>query len=100
MAVQRFAIPIDCALRREYPGTNSISPSIRARRRLLCAALQAAPDTIFQGDCREGDPNLSEVEACVIAAARCEACLKINAFGDLNLDCDRADDQTTNGRWP
>jgi hypothetical protein len=36
----------------------------------------------------------------VIAAARCEACLKINAFGDLNLECDQADDQTTNGRWP
>jgi hypothetical protein len=43
---------------------------------------------------------LSEVEACVIAAARCEACLKINAFDDLNLDCGRADDQTANGSCP
>jgi hypothetical protein len=61
-----------------------------------CAAPQAPPDTIFPGDC--GDPNLGEVEACVIAAARCEACLKINAFGALNLDCDQADDQNaTNG---
>jgi hypothetical protein len=29
--------------------------------------------------------------------ARCEACLKINAFDDLNLDCDEADDQNANG---
>jgi Neuraminidase (sialidase) len=36
---------------------------------------------------------LRQVEACVIAAARCEACLKINAFDDLNLDCDQAADQ-------
>jgi hypothetical protein len=63
-----------------------------------CAALQAAPDTIFPGGCGEGNPNLNEIEACVIAAARCEACLKINAFDDLNLDCDQADDQNnTNG---
>jgi hypothetical protein len=36
---------------------------------------------------------LRQVEVCVIAAARCEACLKINAFDDLDLDCDKADDQ-------
>jgi hypothetical protein len=53
-----------------------------------CAALQAPPDTIFPGACGAGDPSLNEVEACVIAAARREACLKINAFDDLNLDCD------------
>jgi len=53
-----------------------------------CADLQAAPDTIFPGECGVGDPNLSEVAACVIEAARREACLKINAFDDLNLDCD------------
>ena len=62
-----------------------------------CAALQARPGTIFPGACGEGNPNLNEVEACVIAAARCEACLKINAFDNLNLDCDQADDQITNG---
>jgi len=58
-----------------------------------CAALPD-PDTIFPGyDCGKQDPDLSEVEACVIAAARCEACLKINAFDGLDLDCDEADDQ-------
>jgi hypothetical protein len=63
-----------------------------------CAVVQAAPDTIFPGICGEGNPNLNEVEACVIAVARCEACLKINAFDDFNLDCDQADDQNnTNG---
>jgi hypothetical protein len=65
-----------------------------------CAVLQAAPDTIFPGGCGEGNPNLNEVEACVIAAARCQACLKINAFDDLNLDCDQADDQDVNGSCP
>jgi hypothetical protein len=66
-----------------------------------CAALQTPPDAIFPGyDCGEENPDLSEVEACAIAAARCEACLKINAFDDLNLDCDRADDQTVNWSCP
>jgi hypothetical protein len=65
-----------------------------------CAVLQAAPDTVFSGACGEGDPNLSEVEACAIAASRCEACVKINTFDDLNLDCDQADDQTANGSCP
>jgi alpha-tubulin suppressor-like RCC1 family protein len=62
-----------------------------------CADLQAPLDAIFAGGCGQGDTNLSEVEACVITAARCEACLQINAFDDLNLDCDQADDQTFNG---
>ena len=53
-----------------------------------CGGLPADPDAIFPGACGEGDPSLGEVEACVIAAARYEACLKINAFDDLNLDCD------------
>jgi hypothetical protein len=65
-----------------------------------CAALPTPPDAIFAGECSEGDPSLSEVEACVIAAARCEACMKINAFDDLNLDCDHADDQTANWSCP
>ncbi len=65
-----------------------------------CDALQVAPDTIFRGSCGEGSPDLGQVEACVITAARCEACLKINAFDNLNLDCDQADDQTANGSCP
>jgi hypothetical protein len=65
-----------------------------------CDALQVPPDTIFLGECGEGDPNLRQVEICVIEAARCEACLKINAFDDLNLDCDQADDQTVNESCP
>jgi hypothetical protein len=61
-----------------------------------CSTLQAHPDEIFPGRCSEGDPNLGQVEACVIAAARCEACLKINPFDAVNLNCDQADDQTDN----
>jgi hypothetical protein len=61
-----------------------------------CADLQVPPGTIFPGKCGEGDPNLRQVEVCVIAAARCEACLKINPFDALNLNCDQADDQTDN----
>jgi hypothetical protein len=63
-----------------------------------CAALQASPATLFPGAC--GDPDLSEVETCVIAAARCLSCLKINAFDDLDLDCDQGDDQLINLSCP
>ena len=76
----------------------------RAQDRLVkgvekkCAALQVSPATIFPGAC--GDPDLSEVEACVIAAARCESCLRINAFDDLDLDCDEGDDQLINASCP
>ena len=62
-----------------------------------CAALPS-PDSIFPGSC--GDPSLSAIEDCVIAAARCQACLKINAFDGLNLDCDEAEDQSGNGSCP
>jgi hypothetical protein len=64
----------------------------RAEDRLMkgvdkkCAAPQAAPDAIFPGGCT--NPDLTVVEDCVIAVARREACLKINAFDALNLDCD------------
>jgi hypothetical protein len=44
------------------------------------------PDTIFPGAC--ADPDLDQVEICVIAAARREACVQINAFDGLDLDCD------------
>jgi hypothetical protein len=69
----------------------------RAQDRLVkwvdqkCNALLASPGAIFPGVC--ANPDLSVVEDCVIAAARCEACLKINTFDDLDLDCDQADDQ-------
>jgi hypothetical protein len=65
-----------------------------------CAVLQSPPDTIFPGECAEGDPDLRQIEVCVIEAARCQACLNINASDDLNLDCDQADDQTVNGSCP
>jgi hypothetical protein len=79
---------------------------IRAEGRLLkgvndkCDDLPTPPDTLFPGECGDGDPNLREVEDCVIEAARCEACLKINAFDDLDLDCDQADDRADNGSCP
>jgi hypothetical protein len=76
----------------------------RARDKLVsrvdkrCAVLPAPPDAIFPGyGCGAVDPNLSDVEDCAIAAARCEACLEINAFDGLDLGCDWADDQTANG---
>ncbi len=64
-----------------------------------CGGL-AAPNTIFRGSCGDGNPSLLEVEECVIAAARCGACLKINAFDGLNLDCDLADDHDYNWSCP
>lgn len=63
-----------------------------------CAALGTAPVTIFPGAC--AGPTLLEIEDCVIAAARCQACLKLSAFDALNLDCDQADDQIANGSCP
>jgi hypothetical protein len=70
-----------------------------------CAVLQSPPGTIFLGECGEVEPNtgmseLRQIEVCVIEAARCEACLKINAFHDLNLDCDQADDRDVNESCP
>ncbi len=65
-----------------------------------CAALPAAPAAIFAGRCGEGVIHPSEVAACAIASARCEACLKINAFDALSLECDRADDRIANGSCP
>jgi hypothetical protein len=62
-----------------------------------CADLQVPPNAIFSGECSEEDSSLSEVEVCVIAAARCQACSMINAFDGLKLDCDQADDQNANG---
>ncbi|MBW2716101.1 MAG: hypothetical protein JRD03_08490 [Deltaproteobacteria bacterium] len=61
-----------------------------------CADLPITTGTLFPGSCGLGNPTLSQVEDCVIAAARCEACLKINAFDALNLNCDQADDHIPN----
>jgi hypothetical protein len=62
----------------------------------MCAVLQVPPSTVFPGDCGLGNPILRQVEVCVIGAARCEACLKMNAFDALSMDCDLADDDTDN----
>ena len=53
-----------------------------------CTDVQASLNSIFPGECGAEASSLSEVEACVIAEARYQACLKINAFDGLNLDCD------------
>jgi hypothetical protein len=98
----------DAALEEQLQAVFSFNDKVnRAQDRLVmgvdrkCAVLEIPPGTVFSGKCGEEGPNLSEVEACVIAAARCEACLKINAFDDLNLNCDQADDQdSTNGSCP
>jgi hypothetical protein len=63
-----------------------------------CGSLLASPATVFPGAC--ADPALGVVEDCVIAAARCVACLKLNAFDDLNLDCDLGDDTQANMSCP
>jgi hypothetical protein len=103
-ALKDEAVGSDAALEAKLQAVLSSNGKINRAQRMLakrvdrkCAALQAHPDEIFPGKCSEGDPSLGEVEACVIAAARCEACAKINAFDDLDLDCDQADDQTVNG---
>ena len=62
-----------------------------------CAALQD-PAATFPGAC--ANPDLGVVEECVIAAARCQACLMVNASDGLNLDCDAADDGDADGSCP
>jgi hypothetical protein len=103
-ALKKKTVDTDAALEAKLRGALSSSKKIgRVQDRLVkqvdkkCNALQVAPAAIFPGECSEGDPSLSEIEVCVIAATRCEACMKINAFDDLNLDCGQADDQVVNG---
>ena len=103
-ALKDGAINSDAALEAKLQAVLSSNDKIeKAHDKLVkgvdrkCAALDAPPDTIFPGECGQGNPNLRQVEACVIAAARCEACLNFNALNDLSLDCDQADDQAVNG---
>ena len=72
-----------------------------------CGWLSALPSTMFPGVCAGPPPiltgsplPLSDIEDCVITATRCEACLKVNAFDALLLDCDQSDDGTVNGSCP
>jgi len=107
-ALNNEAVSSDTILEASLQAVFSSNDRIdRAQRTLVrtvdrkCGARQVPPDAmIFPGECGEVGANLGEVEACVIAVARCEACAKINAFDDLNLDCDQADDQATNGSCP
>jgi hypothetical protein len=62
-----------------------------------CAAVEPLL-LVFRGDC--GSTILSEVEDCANAAARCQACLKINDFDALSMNCDMADDKDANGSCP
>jgi hypothetical protein len=107
-ALNDEAVSSDEALEASLQAVFSSNDRIdRAQRTLVrtvdrkCGVRQVPPDAIiFPGECGEVGANLGEVEACVIAAARCEACTKINAFDNLNLDCDQADDQTANASCP
>ncbi len=56
------------------------------------------PNELFPGFCANVD--LDFVEDCVIDAARCAACLKINAFLGLALECDVWDNEFVDGSCP
>ena len=108
-AIKDEAVTSDAALEAELETVFISNDRInRTEDRLVrlvdrrCAVLQTPPSTIFPGDCGLGNPTptLRVVEVCVIAAARCEACLKMNAFDGLNMDCELADDRTDNGSCP
>jgi hypothetical protein len=105
MAIKEDSVDSDVALgaRLEAVFFSDVKTIEGAEDRLVkevdkrCARLSVNPETLFPGSCGQGNPSLSEVEDCVIAAARCEACLKINAFDDLNMNCELADDHNDNG---
>jgi hypothetical protein len=63
-----------------------------------CGTLGALPSAVFPGAC--ADVDLGVVEDCVIDAARCVACSRINAFDGLALDCDQWDNQVLDGSCP
>jgi hypothetical protein len=56
------------------------------------------PDVMFPGGC--ADPDLGDLEECVIAAAQCQACLTFNTSSGLDLDCEQLDDGSANGTCP
>jgi hypothetical protein len=95
------AAALEAKLQSVFGSSNKIT---RFKDRLVrqvdnaCAVLQVPPATVFPGTCGAG--TLSDVEFCVIGEALCQACLKINAFDNLSLDCDKADDQLSNGSCP
>jgi hypothetical protein len=107
MALMDETVNSDAALEEALQAVFTFNDNVnRAQDRLVrgvdqkCAVLEIPLGTIVPGKCGEGDPSLSEVEACVIVATRCEACLEINASDDLHLNCDQADDQTVNVTCP
>ena len=55
----------------------------------------AAVPATFPGECTGLD--LDTVEECVIAAATCVACKKINIFDALEINCDLLDNQADDG---
>jgi len=104
-ALKEESVDSSDALRDELVRVFSSNRKIRKDEEMLadrvdkkCESL-AAPSTIFPGipdSCGIPNPDWRQAEDCAIAAARCEACLKINAFDDLDLDCDAADDLSSN----
>ena len=84
-------------------GSQDAAQMAKAEQKLVkgvekkCALLQEFAAT-FPGSC--ANAVLGNVSACVTTAARCQACLTINAFDDLNLDCDDLDDQNANDSCP
>jgi len=100
-AVANSAAALDATLAAVFSANAKIAKAEQKLARAVdkkCAALQASPDTIFPGACAR--PTLLEIEDCVIATARCLACLEVNAFDAGNQDCDHADDRTGNGSCP
>ena len=59
--------------------------SLRKKVDKKCGALTGDPGVLFPGIC--ADANLGNIQDCVIAAAGCVACEKMNAFDNLNLNC-------------
>jgi hypothetical protein len=82
----------------DHKRLDNIAGLLKKKVNNKCSNLQTLPSTIFPGSC--ANPNLGVVEDCVIAAARCEACLSYNDFDALNLDCDLADDESVNASCP
>jgi hypothetical protein len=108
-AIKDASVTSDAALEAELENVFILNKRITgAQDRLVrhvdrkCSVLQTPPSTVFPGECGDVDTNsglshLRQVEVCVIGAARCEACLKINAFDGLDMDCEIADDGVDNG---